>query len=352
MRTTLVPILLLFAFPMFAAEVKLVAGGGTGKDGRTATEVQLREPFGVAWDKDGRMLVVEMKGNCLRRVEKGIVSTVGGDGTKGGTGDDGPAIKARFDGPHAVACLPNGNILLSDTWNNRVRLIDAEGVITTLAGTGEKGFSGDGGPATKAKFGGIYCSAVSRDGKRIYVADLDNRRIRRIDRVTGLVTTVAGDGSKGVPKDGSEATKSPLVDPRAVAVDADENVWILERGGHALRVVDKSGKIRTVAGTGKPGFGGDGGPAIAATLNGPKYLCVSPDGSILIADTENHAIRRFSPKDGKIATLAGTGKKGTAGIGGPPDELQLNRPHGVEVHADGDIYISDSDNHRVLRIVK
>src|SRR5262249_54250955 len=147
--------------------------------------------------------------------------------------------------------------------------------------------------AAKAKFGGVYCVALDPKGEQMYLADLDNLRIRAIDMKTGTVRTVAGNGKKGVPEDGAEATKAPLVDPRAVAVDGKGNVYILERSGHALRVVDSSGKIRTVAGTGKQGATGDGGDALKATFNGPKHLCIDKDGGVLIADTENHLIRKY-----------------------------------------------------------
>src|SRR5262249_18741810 len=158
---------------------------------------------------------------------------------------------------------------------NRVRRLDPKtGIVTPFAGTGEKGYGGDGGPAAKAQFGAIYCVAFDPKGERLYLADLDNRRIRAIDRKTGIVPTVAGNGEKGVPADGAEAVKAPLVDPRAVAVDGKGNIYILERSGHALRVVDASGKIRTVAGTGKAGSTGDGGDARKAMLNGPKHLCI------------------------------------------------------------------------------
>jgi sugar lactone lactonase YvrE len=161
---------------------------------------------------------------------------------------------------------------------------------------------------------------------------------------------VAGNGQKkGVPADGADAKTSPLVDPRAACVDRQGNVYILERGGHALRVVDTSGKIRTVVGTGKAGNTGDGGDARKATLNGPKHLCVDLDDTVIIADTANHVIRKYTPKDGKIIRLAGTGKKGDSKDGGDPLKVSFNEPHGVLVHPSGTMYIVDSMNHRVFR---
>jgi sugar lactone lactonase YvrE len=155
-----------------------------------------------------------------------------------------------------------------------------------------------------------------------------------------------------VPADGAVATDAPLVDPRAAAYDRRGNLYILERNGHALRVVGPDGRIRTVVNAaGAKGATGDGGPALAATLNGPKHLCIDRDDSVLIADAENHLVRRYSPSSGLITRVAGTGKKGAAGLGGPPEQCELNRPHGVTVHRDGTLYITDSYNHRVLRIV-
>jgi hypothetical protein len=335
-----------------ADKLVLVAGGAKDEDGVAATEGKLRGPFAVDFDKAGNTYIAEMIGLRVRKIDsKGILTTIAGTGEKGKGGDDGPARKAEFDGPHHLAVAANGDVYLADTWNNRVRKIEAKtGVITTVAGTGEKGYSGDGGPATKAKFGGIYCLAFDAKGQKMYVADLDNRRIRVVDLTSGIVTTVAGNGEKGAPKDGDDAKSSPLVDPRAVAVDAKGNVYILERSGHALRVVDAEGKIRTVAGTGKAGATGDGGPAKDATFNGPKHLCVDKDGNVLIADTENHLIRKYLPKDGKIVRVAGNGKKGNAGLDGPPDQAELNQPHGVIVNAAGTIFISDSSNNRVFKI--
>jgi hypothetical protein len=185
----------------------------------------------------------------------------------------------------------------------------------------------------------------------MYLADLDNRRIRAINLKTGIVTTVAGNGQKGGSIDGTWAIESPLLDPRAVAAAGKENFfYILERAGHDLRVVDARCRIRTVAGTGEKGFSGDGGDALKCQMNGPKHLCIDRDGGVLIADTENHVIRKYFPESGKIVRIAGTGKKGAAGLGGPPEQAELNQPHGITLHSSGDLYISDSSNNRILKI--
>ena len=340
--------------PGRAGRIVLVAGGGTGGEGSPADAAHLVSPFGAGFVSDGSLVFVEMAGG--ERVRKigpdGLVTTIAGTGRKGDAGDGGPVAKAEFNGMHSLVVARNGDIYLADTWNNRVRKIDARsGQISTVAGTGHKGFSGDGGPATRADFGGIYCLALDDDNQRLYLADLDNRRIRIVDLKTGLVATVAGNGKTGVPQDGADARSAPLVDPRAVAIDGRGNVYILERGGHALRVVDRSGKIRTVVGTGRKGDSGDGGDARKATLNGPKHLCADARGNVLIADTDNHRVRVYHPEDGSIQAVAGTGKPGAGGLGGAPTDVQLDQPHGVTIGPGNVLYICDSSNNRILKIV-
>lgn len=314
----------------------------------------LKEPFAIDWDKSGNAYIAEMGGNRISLLDKaGKLSVFAGTGEKGLSGDGGPAAKAQFNGPHHLLVGPDGELYVADTFNNCVRKINLKtGVVTRVAGTGKKGTSGDGGPAASAEFGGCFCLAFDPKGERLYVCDLDSRRIRAVLLKTGSVVTVAGNGQKGVPKDGEDARTQPLVDPRAVAADSKGNVYILERGGNALRVVDAGGKIRTVAGTGKAGLSGDGGAALQAMMNGPKHLSCDKDDNVLIADTESFAVRLYTPKDGKIHRVAGTGKKGSAGAGGSPEQVELNRPHGATTDPSGAIVICDSDNNRVLRIEK
>jgi sugar lactone lactonase YvrE len=338
-----------------ADKLVLVAGGGDEGDGGDPKKAKLIQPFGVDFIPNGVLIVEMAKGERLRAIDaKGMMCTLAGkEGEKGSEGDGKIGFQARFNGMHSLAVGDLGVVYLADTWNNRVRACDlARGtVVSAFAGTGEKGFSGDGGPAKDAKFGGVFCVAFDPKKENLYITDLDNRRIRKVDMKTRIVTTVAGNGEKGVPKDGEDATKQPLVDPRAHAVDRNRNLWILERGGHALRVVDENGKIRTVAGTGKAGMGT--GKALESAMNGPKHLCIDRDGSVLIADTENHRIVRFNPKDGTLSAVAGTGKKGNTLGDGDPLKAEFNQPHGVIVHPNsGDIYISDASNGRVLKIVR
>jgi sugar lactone lactonase YvrE len=272
---------------------------------------------------------------------------------KGDAGDGGPARNATFNAMHNLAISSSGDIFIADTLNNRVRKIDPRsGLITPFAGTGRKAYAGDGGPALEADCGGIYCIAFGPDAKTLYLVDLDNRRIRGVDMQTGIIRLIAGNGQRGVPADGAVARDAPLVDPRAVAADRAGNVYVLERGGHALRVVDREGKIRTLAGTGQPGPADVDGPALKATLRGPKHLCIDHDQNVVIADTDNHVIRKYLVKTAALMRVAGTGTKGSAGVGGPPEKAELNQPHGVTIDATGTLFIVDSWNDRVLKIVR
>ena len=306
----------------------------------------LREPFAVDFDAAGRMFIAEQAGHRVSVFDNGRLRVLAGAGEVGPPEADATGASAHFNGPHHLLVGPDRQLYVADTFNNTVRRIDpAGGRVTRYAGTGEKAFGGDGGPAAEARLNGAF--AIDIRGGTLYIADLGNRRIRAVDLASGVIRTVAGNGERGVPADGATATEAPLVDPRAVAVDEAGRIYICERAGHALRVVDTDGRIRTVAGTGGPGFSGDGGPALQAAMNGPKHISVDTDGSVLITDTENHVIRRYVPPSGTLVRVAGTGEKGAAGLGGPPTSLQLNRPHGAYRHR-GALYISDSDNHRIV----
>ena len=338
----------------FALLIAALAVAQPATQGRASLVVQgnLNEPFGVAVAANDDTFIVEMGGHRVSVLDRaGTLRVFAGTGEAGFSGDGGPAIRAQFNSPHHLAFGPDGALYVADTQNFAVRRIElTTGVITRFAGTGVKGFAGDGGQAVDAQFGGIF--AIAFHGSRLYICDLGNRRIRAVALESGVVTTVAGNGEKGVPVDGEPALTQPLVDPRAIAVDAVGSLYILEREGHALRVVQPNGRIRTVAGTGVSGFSGDGGPARLAMLNGPKHISIDDkDQSVLIADTENHVVRRYVPDNATILRVVGTGKLGAGGLGGPADRCELNRPHGAQVlpHSRA-IYVSDSENHRIVRV--
>ncbi len=318
----------LFTASLAAATVEQVAGGGMGDPGVGAHEIRFVEPFGVAFDRAGNLYVIEYKGNRLIQIDvAGRTSLVAG-------GD-------AFREPHGIVINRDDQMFIADTHNNRVLRRDvATGEMISVAGNGQKGYSGDGGPATEAAFSGIFAIELSPDGENLYIADLANRRVRRVDLQSGIVTTVAGNGEQGVPADGAQAAASPLVDPRAVTIDGEGNVYILERRGNALRVVDKRGRIRTLI---KPGD-------ITPDLNGPKHLCVDQNGNVIIADAENHLVRLHNTQTGATTTIMGTGESGHETNATDGLRTQLNRPHGVYVSADGALYVSDSYNHRILKV--
>ena len=326
--------------------VKLVAGGERDQVGIPAEQSRLKEPFGTCFDSQGSLWIVEMaSGNRLLKVDsQGNLQHLAGQQKAGFSGDNGPGAAAQFNGPHNIAMHPQGAILIADTWNGRIRQYDPKrNLVSSLAGYEVS--------LESAKKSGPYCVTVSFDGREVYVADL--LKVFAIDLETFKVRVVAGNGDKGIPKDGAKAVESSLVDPRAAASDRLGNVYILERNGNALRVVDSSGKIRTVVNaSGKKGNTGDGGPALAATMNGPKHLAIDPWNRVVIADAENHVVRRYDPATGVIERIAGTGVKGAAGIGELSLECQLSRPHGVTFHPiTGELYITDSYNDRILKLV-
>ena len=303
---------------------------------------KLNSPFGVAFDSKNNMYIVELEGGRIhRRDPAGTLTTIAGDGSKGYAGDTGPATKATFNGMHNVAATADGKLYIADSWNHCVRKVDTNtGLIATIAGTGKAGFSGDGGPATEAKFNFLMCVSLNPAHDKLYVADLKNRRVRMINLASNIVTTVAGNGKKGAPANGSKATSSPLIDPRAIAVDSQENLYVLERNGHALRRVNAAGNIETVAGTGKPGKAI--GKALESQFNSPKHLAIDQSDNVIIADDQNARVVRYNPHQHTVTSILGKGVK--------QPKRGLLRPHGICVHKDGSIYIVDTGHHRILRL--
>ncbi|MBP84030.1 MAG: hypothetical protein CMO61_09325 [Verrucomicrobiales bacterium] len=296
----------------------------------------LNNPFGITFDSKQNTYIVEYLGGRIFRIGKdGELKYFSGKPEEGFAGDGGPARDAVFNGMHNAVCTVDDQLYISDTRGNRIRKIDLRsGIITTFAGTGKAGFSGDGGPSSSAQLSDPISISLSKNADLLLISDIKNRRIRAINLGSRKIYTIAGTGKKAVPKDGILATKAPLFDPRGCDMDSKGNLYILERGGHALRVVDGDGKIKTVAGTGKP-HSADG-PGLKAGLRGPKHLCIDDQDRVIIADAENHLIRLYDPKDGSVSTILGR-------------QTKLNRPHGVTVH-DGWLYIADSWNDRVLRV--
>lgn len=340
-----------------AGTIDTVAGTGQDSDNGVAGEadkINVAQPFGVELGPDGALYVTEVGHHRVRRVDlaTGRLTTVAGTGAKGYSGDGGSALAARLNEPYEVRFDAAGNMFFVEMQNHLVRKVAAgSGRITTVAGTGKKGFSGDGGPAVKATFNVPHSIALDGRGG-LYIADIGNHRIRRVDFKTGLVDTVAGTGERVLPRDGQMARGKPLLGPRALFIQGN-TLWIALREGHSIWQMELGrGVLRHVAGTGAKGYSGDGGSAKKATFNGPKGIAVGPQGKVYVVDTENQAIREINLRSGKIATVAGKGPqfRGGAGDGGSATAAELDRPHGICVSPKGVIFIGDTVNHRVRRV--
>jgi hypothetical protein len=328
-----------------------VAGTGTagsGVDGGPASAAQPNLPIAVEQLADGSILVVEQGNPRIRRIgADGIITTVAGNGAAGYGGDDGPATAAMLSAPNAVAVRADGGILIADSNNHRIRLVAPNGTITTVAGTGIPAYNGDGIGAIFAHLNFPTGVAVTADGGFL-IADNDNNRIRYVNPA-GTISTVAGNGLSGSTGDGGPATAAALSDPGAIEVFADGSFAFSELVGGRIRRVSSGGIISTVAGTGTQGFSGDGGPAANAQLNVAVALAALPGGGFLVADTGNQRVRRVDAAS-VITTVAGVGAAGFAGEGSLATAAQLNNPYGVAIAPDGDYLIADTSNHRVRRV--
>ncbi len=336
-------------------EITTIAGTGqagyTG-DGGAAVKAQMNNTFGLTHGPDGALYVCDTYNHVVRRIASdGIISTVAGNGTRGYSGDGGAATKAQLNEPYEVRFDKNRNLFFVERLNHIVRRVDMQtGLISTVAGNGKAGFSGDEHLAVEAQMNQPHSLQFGPDGT-LYIADVLNHRVRAIYLQTGVMTTLAGTGEKAPTPDGAAFKNAPLSGPRALDFDAAGNLWLALREGNAIYKFDMiAGSIHHIAGTGKSGFSGNGGTAKQAALSGPKGISIAPDGNIYFADTESHSIRLIDVKKNTVELVAGTGKKGN-GPDGDPLQCQLARPHGVWVNVDGQIYIGDSENHCV-RVVK
>lgn len=351
-RASLAYIVLLAGAPAFAAEIDTIAGSGANQwvgDGGPATKAGVGGPFGLVIGPDEALYVCETTNHVIRRIDlqSGIATTVVGTGEKGNSGDGGPAVEARVMEPYELRFDREGNLFFVDMVAAVVRRVDRRnGVITTIAGRGQPGFSGDGGPATQAMLKQPHSIAFDGDG-RLYICDIGNHRVRRVDLPTGIITTFAGTGEKQPTPDGAPIAGTPLNGPRALDFDGDHALILALREGNAVYRLDlQVGTLQHLAGTGKQGYTGDGGPAKAAQLAGPKGVALGPDGDIYLADTESHTIRVIRAKSGIIETIAGNGQKGD-GPDGDPLKCRMDRPHGVFVDGAGRVFIGDSNNNKV-----
>lgn len=351
---SLIPV---FAVRLASADVETIAGTGVDDfagDGGPAVQAACGQPFGLVVGLDGGLYVCETTNHCIRRVDlkTGIISTVAGIGRQVGySGDGGPATEAKLNEPYEVRFDADGNMFFVEMKNHVIRRVDAKTRnISTVGGTGQPGFSGDGGSATSAQFKQPH--SIVLDGKGgLYVCDIGNHRIRKIDLATGIVTTAAGTGEREPTPDGAMIAGTALNGPRALDVLPNGDFVLALREGNAVYQIQwQAGQYRHLAGVGGPnGYSGDGGPARQAKLAGPKGVAIAPDGDIYLADTESHTVRVIRQGTQIIETVVGDGQQGD-GPDGPPMTCRLNRPHGVFVDAEGTLYIGDSSNNKVRRL--
>jgi len=333
-----------------ATGITTVAGNGTGAfsgDGGPATQTSFT-PGGIAVGTDGSLYIIDYNNQRIRRVDPdGITTTVAGNGISGFSGDGGLATQASLYNPNGIALGTDGSLYISESVNNRIRRVGPDGIITTVAGNGSAGFSGDGGLATQASLYRPAGIALGTDGS-LYISDFSNQRIRRVGP-DGIITTVAGNGSTGFRGDGGPATQAWLRSPHGIAVGVDGSVYFSEFGNQRIRRVGPDGIITTVAGNGTTVFSGDGGPATQASLYQPAGIALGTDGSLYISDTAHNRIRRVGP-DGIITTVAGNGSTGFSGDGGLAAQASLYGPYGVAVRADGSLFISDNGHYRIRQV--
>jgi hypothetical protein len=338
--------------------ITTVAGSGEadfGGDGGVAPAAQLSYPQSVQVDSAGNLYIADQYNQRIRKVTAPTVpalllTTVAGTGTYGYNGD-GPATSANLSYPYGVAVDGAGNVYAADTYSHRIRKITAgTGVISTVAGSGVAGFAGEGGTATAARL--YYPVGVAVDGAgNLYIADQSNQRVRKVTAATGIISTIAGNGTAGGTGDGGAATAAELYNPQSVAVDAAGNVYIADQNNHRIRKVTiATGVITTVAGTGTAGVGGDGGAATLAQLRYPEGIAVDGAGNLYIGDTANHRIRKVTAATGLISTFAGTGTAGFAGEAGLATAARLYYPRGLSVDGAGNLYIADQYNTRIRKV--
>jgi sugar lactone lactonase YvrE len=337
-----------------SGEISTLVGNatrGAGGDGGPAKSASLNSPEDIALDPAGNLFIVDSGNNRVRRVDAttGIITTVAGR-ADGFNGDGGPATSASLSSPGGIAVDEAGNLFIADTGNSRVRRVDAAtGIITTVAGNGKFSFGGDGGRATSASLNSPEDVAVDAAGN-LFIVDTFNSRIRRVD-TNGNITTVAGNGRSGPLGDGGPAINASLILPDGIVVDRMGNLFVVDTENNRVRRVNTDGTIMTVAGNGSVGFGGDGGRAVNASLNFPEGIAIDGMGNLFIVDTENSRVRRIDAATGIIATVAGNGMAGFRGDGGRAIDASLNFPEEVALDAAGNLFIADTENN-VIRSVK
>lgn len=332
--------------------IETIAGTGApgfSGDGGPAMQARFGTLSALAVDMAGNIYLSDITHHRVRRIDpSGIITTIAGTGIAGFNGDDRPATTAQLATPAGLAIDAVGRLYIADLGNHRIRRVDADGIITTIAGNGVRDFSGDGGLAVAASLS--YPSDVAFDGLgNIFITDVGNYRVRKIDP-DGIITTVAGNGQRGFAGDGGPALDASFREPARVSVTALNELLVVDRFSHRLRRIDQNNIIETLAGNGTYGYNGDHIPATTASLRFPQDVAVDPAGLIYIVDTSNHRIRQVDA-NGTITTVAGNGVPGYVGDGGPAEQASLYNPSAIAVDAAGRIYIADSFNYRI-RVVR
>lgn len=339
--------------------ITTIAGNGRpgfGGDNGLATNAQLASPLATTIDQKGNIYIADSENNRIRKVDaqSKVITTIAGTGEDDFAGDGGPATQAALSFPTGIAIDKSNNIFIVDAGNNRIRKINSSGVISTVAGNGDNGFAGDGGPAINASvdFGFSFGNIAFDQQSNLYIADSFNDRVRVINAQTGIISTVAGDGIGDYNGDGIPATIASLFNPTAVALDSQGNLYIADSLNDRVRRVDaQTGMISTIAGNGDTEFVGDNGPATLASLSFPLAITLDSQNNLYIADSENLRIRRVDAQTQVISTVAGNGSDGFSGDGGPATNAPLSFPQGVAVDSQSNILIADTENH-AIRLVK
>ncbi|MGD1071167.1 MAG: IPT/TIG domain-containing protein [Bryobacteraceae bacterium] len=325
-----------------------ITGVGLTGDGGPASASALYNPLDLFFSPGtGALLIADSNNFRVRSILNGIISTIAGNGNWRYTGDGGVATSATLPAPYGLAIAAGGNVNICDNYANRVRTINPYGIIALTAGTNIPGFSGDGAPATAASL--VDCQGMAIDSSgNLYVADTGNGRIRRIS-AAGTISTVAGNGTSGFSGDGGLAIGASLAEPKGVAIDGAGNLYIADTNNNRIRKVSTSGTITTIAGNGNAGYYGDGLPATFALLNGPSRLALNSSGSIYFTDNGNNVVRSITPQ-GIMLTVAGNGKYGFSGDGGQAIAASLADPLGLAIDAAGNLLIADADNRRIRQV--
>lgn len=343
---------------LVGARVRTIAGTGVAGEalqsaaGLVATETFVNNPYGVVVGPDGALWFCEVDTGRTRKLDlaSGLITNIAGNGQKSWTGDGGPALAAGFSAPHEIRFDASGHLYVVERDAHVVRRIEMpSGIVSTIAGTGEPGFSGDGGPATAAQLRQPHSIAFDADGN-LLICDIGNHRVRLVNMTAGTINTLSGTGEREQTPDSAPLAGTHLRGPRSIDTDNDGNAYLVLREGNAVFKLDlRAQRLQRIAGTGESGYSGDGGPAIDCMFNGPKGIAYSAeDHALYIVDTENHVIRRMDLSSGIITTMLGTGAVAD-GPDGDPLQCALARPHGVFVHQ-GIVYVTDSENHRIRAV--